>query len=205
MKFTTFINYYENINGKVINITEEIPFEIPDNWCWSRLKNIGYLRRGNGIKRCDVLDSGFPCVRYGELYTTYKTSFDKTKSFTSQEIFNKSQKVKNNDILMALTGENKLDIATAVVYCGDNIIAMGGDMTCWSYHHMNPLFLANIINSYYGMSCRRKLASGDIIVHISNDKLGEILLPIAPLNEQNNIISTLNNLFDNIFKNCVLF
>lgn len=72
---------------------EEIPFDIPENWRWVRLGNVGTLTRGSGIKRNEVTETGFPCVRYGELYTTYKTKFDVAVSHTSKELFDKSQKV----------------------------------------------------------------------------------------------------------------
>ena len=58
MQFTTFINYYENINGKVVNITEEIPFEIPDNWCWTRIKNISNSYIGLTYKPTDISANG---------------------------------------------------------------------------------------------------------------------------------------------------
>lgn len=51
---------------------EEIPFGIPDSWRWVRLGDIGTLTRGSGIKRNEVTETGFPCVRYGELYTTWQ-------------------------------------------------------------------------------------------------------------------------------------
>ncbi len=173
---------------------EEIPFDIPENWRWVRLGNVGTLTRGNGIKRNEVTELGFPCVRYGELYTTYKTKFDIAVSHTSQEIFNKSQKVHTNDILMALTGENNFDIALALVYLGEEVIAMGGDLTRWSNHHMNPLYLVYVMNSSYAIHKKSEMAKGDIIVHISNDKLATILLPIPPIEEQNRIVERLEAL-----------
>ena len=34
-------HYYEKLEDGTINdITEEIPFEIPESWCWTRLGNI---------------------------------------------------------------------------------------------------------------------------------------------------------------------
>lgn len=46
--------------------------------------------RGNGIKREQVTDNGTPCVRYGEIYTTYGIWFDKCVSHTDEkEIPNK--------------------------------------------------------------------------------------------------------------------
>lgn len=173
---------------------EEIPFDIPENWRWVRLGNVGTLTRGNGIKRNEVTEVGFPCVRYGELYTTYKTKFDVAVSHTSKEIFNKSQKVHTNDILMALTGENNFDIALALAYLGEEVIAMGGDLTGWSNHHMNPLYLVYVMNSSYAIHKKSEMAKGDIIVHISNDKLATILLPIPPIEEQNRIVERLEAL-----------
>ena len=173
---------------------DEKPFDLPESWEWVRLGNIGALVRGSGIKRSETTDNGKPCVRYGELYTTYHTRFSSAVSHTSDEVFDKSQKVHHNDILMSLTGENKWDIALAVVYEGTEEIAMGGDMTKWEYHGMNPLYLATILNSPYGISCKRNMATGDIIVHISNNKLSEILLPIPPLAEQKRIVARLEEL-----------
>ena len=173
---------------------EEKPFHIPDSWEWVRLGEVGELIRGSGIKRSDVVKLGKPCIRYGELYTTYKTRFSKVMSFTTVEVFNKCHKVHHNDILMSLTGENKWDIALAVTYEGNEEIAMGGDMTKWTNHRMNPLYLTAVMNSPYGIGCKRSKATGDIIVHISNSKLGEILLPIPPLAEQHRIVDKLETL-----------
>ncbi len=100
---------------------------------------------------------------------------------------------------MALTGENKEDISKAVAYLGNEEIAMGGDMTCFSNHMLEPLFLVYVLNSPYGISCKRKLATGDIIVHMSNDNLSIIKIPLAPINEQKRIITkidSINQLFD---------
>ncbi len=173
---------------------EEIPFDIPENWRWVRLGNLGTLTRGSGIKRNEVTETGFPCVRYGELYTTYKTKFDVAVSHTSKKLFDKSQKVNRNDILMALTGENNFDIALALAYVGSETVAMGGDLTRWANHHMNPLYLVYAMNSSYAIHKKSEMAKGDIIVHISNDKLATILLPIPPIEEQNRIVERLDTL-----------
>lgn len=179
---------------------DEIPFEIPKNWEWVRLGKIGSLTRGSGIKRSETIDKGFSCVRYGELYTTYKIWFKDTISFISEELYSKCQKVQKGDVLMTLTGENKTDIAMAVAYLGEDDIAMGGDMTCWSNHLMEPLYLVYLLNSSYCISCKRKMATGDIIVHISNDKLATILLPIPPLAEQKRIVKKIEELLPYIEK-----
>ena len=173
---------------------EEIPFEIPESWEWVRVCEVVSLTRGSGIKRTEVIEDGYPCIRYGELYTTYRTKFEKTVSFVTKELFDKCHKIHTGDVAMTLTGENKTDIAMAVTYEGKDTIAMGGDMTCWSHHMMNPLYLVYFINSPYAIRCKRNLAAGDIIIHISNDKLATILMPVPPLEEQHRIVAKIEEI-----------
>ena len=172
---------------------DEIPFDIPENWKWVRLGNVGSFTRGNGIKRGELTETGFPCVRYGQLYTTYKTSFSYPVSYTTKTIYDKSIKVKETNVLMALTGENNYDIALAVAYLGEEEIAMGGDMTKFS-HIIDPMYIVCVMNSLFAIQQKSKLATGNIIVHISNDKLATILFPLPPLAEQHRIVARLNEL-----------
>ena len=173
-------NYYENL---------------PSGWEYVPLGKIGTLTRGAGIKRSETIESGYPCIRYGELYTTYKTSFTVAQSYTSFEVYSKAYKVHKNDILMSLTGENKEDISKGLAYLGNEEIAMGGDIACLSNHNMNPLFIVYTLNSPYGINIKRKLATGDIIVHLSNNRLACIRIPIPPYNEQIRITNCINQIF----------
>ena len=173
---------------------DEIPFEIPESWCWCRLGDLGDFVRGSGIKRDETRSEGFPCIRYGEMYTRYKTVINETASFVDKNVFDKCQKIIKNDIAMALTGENEYDIALAAVYTGDKEIAMGGDMTRFRPAFVNSLFLVFALNSPYGIECKSELATGNIIVHISNDKLGSIMIPLPPLEEQEEIVKKMDEL-----------
>ena len=65
---------YEKVGkNEPVCIADEVPFEIPESWEWVRIKNLGAIIRGSGIKRNETVESGSPCVRYGEIYTTYNT------------------------------------------------------------------------------------------------------------------------------------
>ena len=180
---------YEKIGDEVRSLADEVPFDIPDSWEWVRIRSLGEIVRGSGIKRNETVPQGCPCVRYGELYTTYQTSFTAATSFISAELDEKCKHFSYGDVLMTLTGENKPDIAKAVAYLGANPVAAGGDLAFWTRHGMNPLFLSYIMASPYIISRKVALATGDIIVHISGDKLGTILLPVPPLAEHSKIES----------------
>jgi len=38
--------YYEKVGGKTLEISEEIPFDLPESWCWCRLASIVHYRIG---------------------------------------------------------------------------------------------------------------------------------------------------------------
>ncbi len=67
-------------------------------------------------------------------------------------------------------------------------------MAYWTYHGMNPLYLVYFMESPYTIGRKVNLATGDIIVHISGDKVGSILIPIPPLAEQNRIVAKIKEL-----------
>lgn len=115
-----------------------------------------------------------------------------------ENIFRSCKKAHQGDVLMSLTGENNFDIALAVVYEGLEEIAIGGDMMKLSNHCMNPYYLSFVLNSEYGISWKRKMAKGNIIVHISNDKLANILIPTPPVEEQARIVAKVNELMAKI-------
>ena len=46
----------------------------------------------------------------------------------------------------------------------------------------------------YAIENKVRLATGDIIVHISGDKIGSILLPLPPLAEQKRIVEKIEEL-----------
>ncbi|MBR3199751.1 MAG: hypothetical protein IKG17_00235, partial [Mogibacterium sp.] len=150
--------------------------------------------RGKGIKRTETVDHGLPCVRYGEIYTSYNTEFSETKSFIPTSLDESCLHFSRGDIIFTLTGENKADIAKAVAYSGDNQVAVGGDMAFWTAHGMNPLYLVYYMASPYCIEQKRRTATGDIIVHISTDKVGGFLVPIPPIEEQKRIVKLIKEL-----------
>ena len=185
---------YEIIDGKERCIADEVPFEIPEGWEWTRCFAVGAIIRGNGIKRTETVEQGYPCIRYGEIYTSYNNSFTKTKSFIPKELYEKCKHIYQGDVVFTLTGENKTDIAKAISYLGETPIAAGGDLAFWTYHAMNPMYLMYFLNSPYAIEKKVQLATGDIIVHISGDKIGSILLPVPPLAEQHRIVTKIEQL-----------
>ena len=188
-------SHYEKRGSEEVCIDEEIPFEIPSGWSWCRASSLGTMVRGRGIKRTEPVAQGCPCIRYGEIYTTYEISFDAAVSFVPESLDKDCLHFSSGDIVFTLTGENKVDIAKTVAFLGDGQIAAGGDLAFWTHHGMNPLYLVYYMASPYCIELKRRTATGDIIVHISTSKVGDFLVPVPPLKEQNRIVSAIERLF----------
>ncbi len=175
-------------------IEDEIPFEIPESWEWARLESICDLVRGTGIKRADIASDGLPCVRYGELYTTYETLIDMVVSHTSKEVFDVSRKIEPDEVLITLTGENNIDIGRAVFNATESVLAYGGDLLALKGRNVRGDYLTAAINSDIVAQQRTKASTGNIIVHLSAAKACSFLIPLPPLAEQARIVKQLKML-----------
>ncbi|WP_405331297.1 restriction endonuclease subunit S [Fibrobacter sp.] len=177
---------------------DEIPFEIPTGWKWVRLGDVGEIYRGSGIKRSDMVESGLPCVRYGELYTTYGLTFSDAKSFIKKNLFDKSKKFGSKSVIFTLTGENRQDIAKAAAYLGDNFVAASGDLAFWVNHSQEPCYLSFYMASLYFTNIKKKIATGDFIIHMSVEKIKKVPLPLPPLAEQKEIVARVEKYLETI-------
>ena len=99
------------------------------------------IYRGSGIKREEILEAGMPCVRYGEIYTTYGIWFDRCVSYTSLDYVTSPKYFEHGDILFAITGESVEDIAKSCAYVGHERCIAGGDIVVLK-HEQNPKYLS---------------------------------------------------------------
>ena len=51
---------YEIIDGKKRCIADEVPFEIPDSWCWCRLGSIIQIESGKGLTSKQMIEGSIP-------------------------------------------------------------------------------------------------------------------------------------------------
>ena len=162
-----------------------------------KLKDIAIdIYRGSGIKRDEVTDQGIPCVRYGEIYTTYGIWFDKCISHTLLENVPNPKFFEYGDILFAITGESVDDIAKSTAYVGNEKCLAGGDIVVLK-HKQNPKYLSYVLSTF---NARKQKSKGKIkskVVHSSVPAIEEIEIPLPPIKIQDRLVEVLDN-FDAI-------
>ena len=158
------------------------------------------MYRGNGIKRTEVTESGIPCVRYGEIYTSYNVTFDKCLSHTNENIINSKKYFEYGDVLFAITGESVEEIGKSTVYLGHDKCLAGGDMVVMK-HNQNPKYMAYVLSTTQAQMQKSKGKVKSKVVHTSIPDLKEISIPIPPLEIQekvSNMIEKLDKLCNDI-------
>jgi type I restriction enzyme, S subunit len=167
--------------------------EIPCGWEIRRIWSLGKFSKGRGIKKDEVKQNGIPCIRYGEIYTDYDRVVYSPKSFIDEETSQNSEPIKKGDVLFTGSGELLEEIGKSVVYYGDTIVFVGGDIIILQLNDdSNPLFVSYLMNSYTVNSKKTRSGKGGIIVHIYSKQLKDIKVTLPPLQQQQQIVDHLD-------------
>lgn len=150
------------------------------------------IYRGSGITRDQVTTSGTPCVRYGEIYTTYDIWFDKCISYTNEESISNKKYFEHGDILFAITGESVEEIAKSSAYVGHQRCLAGGDIVVLKHRH-DPKYLSYALSTAESQKQKSKGKVKSKVVHSSVPAIQKIIIPLPPLSVQHEIVRILDN------------
>jgi type I restriction enzyme S subunit len=193
-KDTSDNSYYEKIGNGTCCIDEEIPFEIPENWEWVRLKNILQINPTN--KADDNINASFVTMK--DIEAGYSNSF-------------KFEKKEWGKIKKGFTHFQNGDVAFAkITPCFQNrkslifnglINNIGAGTT--ELHilrpisgYINPFYLLIFVKTeffiQYGINNFTGTAGQQ---RFPTDKLKEIFIPLPPNKEQQRITEKIKQIF----------
>lgn len=157
------------------------------------LGNLGEFVRGSGLPKKDFTSTGVGCIHYGQIYTYYGTSTDKTLSFVSPETASRLKHVDYGDVIVTSTSENIEDVCKAVAYMGKESIVIGGHACIFkpSDKIIGKYFAYYTLTDRFA-SDKRKYAKGTKVIDVSANDLSKIPIPIPSLSEQHRIVSILD-------------
>jgi len=186
--------WYEQIgNAEPKDISEDIPFEIPENWTWCRWGDLSdSIQYGYNAP---ALESGrIKMVRISDIHDN-KIEWDNVPYCQIKETEIPTYLLKKNDILFARTGgtvgKSYLvgDVPTEAVYAGYLI------RTRYNAELLNPQYLKFFMESslYWEQLHEGTIATAQ--PNCNGKTLGKMLLPLPPLAEQKRIVTKLEQLF----------
>ena len=178
--------YYEKVGKEVKNITDQLPFEIPESWTWIRLSNYCYLNGGYAFKSSNFSNEGIRVIRISD-FDVDGIKNKEIKRYPYSNEMDKS-KVEINDIIVCMTGGT----------VGKSLYIKYLEEPCYLNQRVALIrtqdklsdYLANVFKSPY----IHELVKDNITStndNISMNFLNSILIPIPPFNEQLRIQSKL--------------
>ena len=184
--------YYEQIGRKYLDITKLIPFEIPENWVWTRMGQIGDWGAGSTPQRgnANYYNGNILWLKTGELNN--EIVYDTEEKITPKALQDCSLRInKIGDVLIAMYGATIGKLAIVGKELATNQACCG----------CTPYLIYNWYLFYFLMASRDsfvKKGEGGAQPNISRVKLIEYLIPLPPLKEQYRIVAQIEKLFEQL-------
>ena len=184
-------SYYEKIGNDIICIDEELPFDIPHNWSWCRLGNIGDWAAGSTPSRSypEYYNGTIPWLKTGDLNDGYITNIP--ESISEEALKNTSVRLNpSGSVLIAMYGATigKLGILTFPATTNQACCA------CSPLDGINNHYLFYYLLSQKDNFVYRSV--GGAQPNISKEKIVTTLMPVPPYEEQRQILDKIDIFFD---------
>ncbi len=170
---------------------DEIPFEIPKNWCWCRLGDICNLYTGNSINETEK-KTKYTNLKEGRFYIgTKDVGFDNVINYDNGikiPFDNDKFRIANaNTILMCIEGGS----AGRKIAFTDKAVCFGNKLCCFDAYVKESIhFLYYFMQSALFTDLFKDNMNG-IIGGVSVNTLKTMLIPLPPLAVQNAIVAKL--------------
>ena len=184
--------YYEKVGSEVKDITDELPFEIPDNWVWIRLGYIVDFSQSDTVAASQINPSSWVLdledIEKDSGKLLQRKTFGETQSKSDKHCF-----FKGNVLYSKLRPYlNKVIVADADGYCTTEILAFNfGQHIAAQYaktFFMSPYFVDYAMDGAYGVKMPR----------IGSHRGNSALMPLPPYTEQIHLVNRIYELFEQI-------
>ena len=173
--------YYEKVGETVTNISDEIPFKLPENWAYSRLETIITLLSGR-----DLEPNQYNSQRIGIPYITGASNIENDSLIINRWTTNPATISHKYDLLITCKGTVGTMAFNNIgdMHIARQIMAINADGVCLDYIR---IFLES-----YVLVLQNKAKS--FIPGISRQDLLKAVIPIPPFNEQSRIVDRYNTI-----------
>ena len=185
--------HYEKIGNKEVDITDEIPFEIPDSWAWVRLGDIALINPKNECKDTllasfipmNLLEGGY-CNNYQYECRSWEEIKKGFTHFAQEDIvvakITPCFQNRKSAILYKLQGE--LGAGTTELHVVRCVQPLTPEYIFWTFKTEH--FITQGIKNFTGTAGQQRISSSFI---------KNYLIPLPPQKEQQRIVTRIGQLF----------
>ena len=182
-------SHYEKLDGMERCIDDELPFEIPENWCWCRLKSIVNVVSARRVHQSDWRSEGVPFYRAREIGKLADTGSVENELFITEALyteFSSSGVPHSGDLMVTAVGTLG---KTYIVKDSDRFYYKDASVICFeNFGKITPAYLKLLMYSPYMEDQIKQNSAGTTVGTITIVKANEYLIPLPPLTEQQRIV-----------------
>ena len=185
--------FCEQIGKEIRDISDEIPFEIPDSWEWCRLSFANDIYTGNSINESEKkakytgLSEGRYYIGTKDVEFNHTIVYDNGVKIPFDAV--KFRIAPCSSILMCIEGGS----AGRKIAFTDYEVCFGNKLCCFVSWGLDYMFLYYYLQSPIFQSAFKENTTG-IIGGVSVNTLKSMLLPVPPIDEQKRIVERLTQL-----------
>ena len=184
------LHYEKFPDGTVKCIEDEIPFELPEGWEWTRIFSVSFNLPYGTAKKSDS-NGKVAVLRMGNLQNGEIDYSDLVYSSDDEDI--NQYELLENDLLFNRTNSAEWVGKTAIYRGGVKAIYAGYLIRLRT--GLNAEYLNAVMNSQYERDyCNMVKTDGVNQSNINAQKLGAFLIPVPSISEQCRIVCEFNNL-----------
>lgn len=181
--------YFEKVGKTEQDITDEIPFEIPDDWKWCRIGSVLNNWSARRVHERDWRSSGIPFYRAREIGKMADWGHVDNDLFIEQSLydeFSKSGVPQIGDLMMTAVGTLG---KTYVVETNNPFYYKDGSVLCiGNPFRLNPYYLKLFFESSAFANQYLSESDGTTVATLTMVRLNRYLIPVPPLKEQTRIV-----------------
>ena len=152
-------------------------------WEVKLMGEVGTFQRGSGLSKKDLIESGFPCILYGQIHTRFGAYTKAHIACITQELVRTAKIAHFGDVVMAITSEDVEGSCKSVAWMGNYDIAVGSDAAIYR-HSLNAIYVSYYTKTKAFYIEKAKYANGFKVTHISTKEIANIPIPLPPLSLQ---------------------
>lgn len=190
------------MNGETIDITDQIPFDIPTSWQWVRLRALCNIVTGASFKKEEASVEGANKVRIlrGGNIQPFRLQLKDDDIFINKELVNENILLRENDLVTpAVTSLENICKMARIEKDYDDMTMGGFVFIIRGYYNDNTLahYLQCVFSSPTTIEFVRSITnkSGQAFYNIGKERLSNTLIPIPPFDEMGRITSKIESLF----------
>ena len=192
-------SHYEKRNGKEVCIDEEIPFELPESWCWCRLGTILKKITDGTHSTPKYTSDGVPFISVKDLSHGH-IDFSNTKHVSEEEHKTMYMRCdpKRDDILLTKVGTTGIPVLVETDIEFSLFVSVA--QLRFSTAFIDKNYLVYLIKSPLVQDqCKEHTRGVGNKNWVINDIINT-LIALPPLNEQHRIVSFLDNVMPSVNK-----